>query len=167
MGTSTAAASQAAQKISTSATGTTKGKEVLDAGKEIVTEQPTTSKEQSQGQAPPQRTETLQVSALQTPANEERGKKRDREETTPASGSTQQPEAKRQRVDPHVEEEISEEVLESMSREREISQQTPTSSSQKEKERQHGMEVSSSTQQIRNHLASKKLSWISKLRMNC
>lgn len=84
---------------------------------------------------------------LQTPVNEERGKKRDREETTPASGSTQQPEAKRQRVDPQVEEEISEEVLESPRRERETSQQTPTSSFQQEQERQHSMEVFSSTQQ--------------------
>lgn len=119
----------------------------MDAEQEMVTEQPTTSMEQSQEKAPPQQTETLQVPALQTHANEERGKKRDREETTPASGSTHQPEAKRQRVDPPVEEEISEEVLESPRRDRETSQQTPTSSFQQEQERQHGMEVSSSTQQ--------------------
>jgi len=103
--------------------------------------------EQSQEQAPPQQTEALQVPALQTPANEERGRKRDREDSTPASGSKQQPKAKRQRVDPPVKEEISEEVLESPRRDRETSQQTPTSSFQQEQERQHGMEVSSSTQQ--------------------
>jgi len=107
-GSSTAAASQDAQEPSTSATGTAKGKEVMDVEQEIVTEQPTTSMEQTQEQAPPQQIEALQVPALQTPANEERGKKRDREETTPTSGSPQQPEAKRQRVDPPVEEEISE-----------------------------------------------------------
>ena len=78
----------------------------MDVEQETVIEQPTTSKEQSQGQAPPLQTEVLQVTALQTPLNEERGKKRDREETTPPSGSIQQPEAKRQRVDPQVEEEI-------------------------------------------------------------
>jgi len=103
--------------------------------------------EKTQEQAPPQQTEALQVSALQTPANEERGRKRDWEDSTPASGSTQQPEAKRQRVDPPAEEEISEESLESPRRDRETSQQTPTSSFQQEQERQHGMEVSSSTQQ--------------------
>lgn len=37
--------------------------------------------------------------------------KRDREESTPASGSSQQPQAKRQRVDSPEIEEISEEVL--------------------------------------------------------
>ena len=113
----------------------------------MTTELPATSMEQSQEQAPPQQTEALQVPALQNPANEERGRKQDWEDSTPASGSTQQPKAKRKRVDPPVEEEISEEVLESPRRERETSQQTPTSSFQQEKERQHGMEVSFSTQQ--------------------
>jgi len=37
-GTSTAAASQAAQDPSTSATGTTKGKEVIDVEQEVITE---------------------------------------------------------------------------------------------------------------------------------
>ena len=119
----------------------------MDAEQEVITEQPTTSMEQSQEQASPQQTEELQVPALQTLANEERGRKRDQEDSTPASGSKQQPEAKRQRVDPPVEEEISEEFLESPRRDRETSQQTPTSSFQQEQERQHGIEVSSSTQQ--------------------
>jgi len=47
-GTSTAAASQAAQEPSTLTTGTAKGKEVMDAEQEVITEQPTTSMEQSQ-----------------------------------------------------------------------------------------------------------------------
>jgi len=85
--------------------------------------------------------------ALQTPAHEERGKKRDREDSTPASGSTQQPESKRQRVDSSFEEEISEEILGSPRRDREGSQQMPTSSFQQEQDIQHAMEVSSSTQQ--------------------
>ena len=114
---------------------------------QVITELPATSMEQSQEQAPPQQTEAPQVLALQTPANEERGRKRDREDSTPASGSTQQPEAKRQRVDSPFEEEVNEEVLGNPRRDREGSQQTPTSSFQQEQDRQHGMEVSSSTQQ--------------------
>lgn len=84
---------------------------------------------------------------LQTSAHEGRGRKRDREDSTPASGSTHQPESKRQRVDSPFEEEISEEILESQRRDREGSQKTPTSSFQQELDRQHAMEVSSSTQQ--------------------
>jgi len=86
-----------------------------------MTDQPTTSKEQDQGQAPPLQTEVPQVPALQTPLNEERSKKQDKEETTPASGSTQQPQAKRQRIDPQVEEEICEEIIQIPTRERKIS----------------------------------------------
>lgn len=63
----------------------------MDAEKETMTDQPTTSKEQGQGQAPSLQIEAPQVPALQTPLNEERSKKRDREETTPASGSTEHP----------------------------------------------------------------------------
>jgi len=92
-------------------------------------------------------TEIPQIRILQTPLNEERSKKRDREETTPISGSIEPPQAKRQRIDPQVEEAISEEVMDSPRREREVSQRTPTSSFHQEQERQHGMEVSSSGQQ--------------------
>ena len=111
--------------------------------------------EQPQTQAPIQQTEAPTVPALQTPAHEERGKKRDREESTPASGSTQQTEAKRQKVDSPVIEEISEEILESPRKEKEDIQQTATSSFQQEKERQHGMEVSSSTQQSKKPSSTK------------
>lgn len=145
-GTSTAVASQAAQGASTSATGTAKGKEPMDTEQGMVTKQPTPSKEQTQEKTPPQQTEALQIPVLQTPANEERGKKRDREETTPPSGSSQQPEAKRQRIDPQVEEENNEETIESLRKEREISQQTTTSSFQQELGRQHSTEVSSRQQ---------------------
>ena len=92
----------------------------------------------------------------------------DREETTPPSGSIQQLEAKRQRFDPQVEEEISEEVIESPRRERETSQQTPTSSFQQERERGsmvwrfllQGSKAS-------NRLALKELSWKSRPKMSC
>ena len=61
--------------------------------------------------------------------------------------STQQPQAKRQRIDPQVEEEICEEIIQIPTKEREISQQTSTSSHRQEIERQHGTKVSSSGQQ--------------------
>ena len=55
---------------------------------------------------------------MQTLLNEEKGRKRDREEDTPISGTTEQPEAKRQRVDPLPEEEVIEEIIESLRSER-------------------------------------------------
>lgn len=109
-----------------------------------VTEQPVSSIKQIQGQAPPQQTDALQVPPLQTHAHEERGRKRDRQDSTPASGFVQQPESKRQRIDSLVEEEVSEEIMESPRRE--TSLHTPTSSFQQEKDRKQCMEVSSSTQ---------------------
>ena len=117
-GTSVVAAAQHGQAPSSSTIGTTKGKEPMDT-EQVTTELPATSKEQSQEQAPPQKTEAPQMLVLQTPAHEERGRKRDRQDSTPASGSTQQPEPKRQRVDSPSEEEISEEILESPRRDRE------------------------------------------------
>jgi len=48
------------------------------------------------------------IPVLQTPLNEERSKKRDRGETTPTSGSTEPPKAKRKMIDPQVEEETNE-----------------------------------------------------------
>ena len=92
-------------------------------------------------------TEVPQIPILQTPLNEERSKKRDQEETTLMTGSTEPPQAKRQRIDPQVKEATNEEIMDSLRREREVSQQTPTSSFQQEQERQHGMEVSSLRQQ--------------------
>jgi len=86
-GTSAVAAAQHGQAPSSSTTGTTKGKEPMDI-EQVTTELPATSMEQSQEQAPPQQTETPHMPVLQTPAHEERGRKRDREDSTPASGST-------------------------------------------------------------------------------
>jgi len=54
----------------------------------------------------PVQTKATKIPALQTPLNEERCKKRDREDTTPISGPAEQPWAKRQRLDPLSEEEI-------------------------------------------------------------
>ena len=119
-------------------------------------EQPAISKEQGQGQAPPLQTEIPQIPLLQTPLNEERSKKRDQGETTPTSESTEPPQAKRQRIDLQVEDAVSEEIMDSSRREREVSQQTPTSSFHQEQERQHGIEVSLSRQQSRQPLASKE-----------
>lgn len=65
-----------------------------------------TSKEQGQGQVPPAQTKTPEVPVLQTPLNEERGKKRDREEDTPISGPAKQPREKRQRLNPYSEEDF-------------------------------------------------------------
>jgi len=73
-GTSAAMATQATQAPSTSATGTLKGKEVMDT-KQVIIELPATSMEQSQEEVPPQQKEAPQVPALQTPTHEERGRK--------------------------------------------------------------------------------------------
>ena len=94
----------------------------MDEQQETEAGQPSTSTDQTQGKAPSQQTGPPQIPVLQTPLNEERGKKRDREEVTPPSGSTQQPEAKRPIIDPETEEEdISEERAESQNRERQSS----------------------------------------------
>ena len=47
-----------------------------------MTDQPATAKEQGQGQDPPAQTKAPEIPILQTPLNDERGKKRDRQEDT-------------------------------------------------------------------------------------
>jgi len=102
-----------------------------------------------QEKIPPVQTKAPEIPALQTPLNEEKGKKRDREETTPISGPAEQPGAKRKRLNPLSEEEIIEETIESLRGERATSPQTSpvidisTSSHRQELERQHSVEVSS------------------------
>lgn len=49
---------------------------------------------------------TVETLVLQTPINEERGKKRDRQEQTPLSTAASQQGEKRQRLDPFSEEEM-------------------------------------------------------------
>ena len=154
-GTSTAASTPATQGPSTSTTAREKGKGIMGAEEEIITEEPASSIGQQQEHIPPQQTEAPAVPALQTLAHEERGKKRDREESTPTTGSTQQPEAKRHKVDSPVIEEISEEVQGSPRKDKEGSQQTATGSFQQEQEGQHGMEVSSLVQQSKKPSSTK------------
>jgi len=70
---------------------------------------------------------------LQTPANEERPKKRDRKEETPPGTSTDQPGEKRQRLNPFSEEEMPEWPAEQPVP---PSMETSASSFQQEQERQ-------------------------------
>lgn len=107
-GPSTAASSQISQGASTSATGIAKGKEPMETERETITKKPVTSMEVAQMQAPPHQEEAAQVLVLQTLTHEERGNKRNREDSTHFSGSTQQPESKRQRGDSPIEEENNE-----------------------------------------------------------
>lgn len=55
-----------------------------------MTDQPTSSKQQGQGKITHVQTKAPEVPTLQTHLNEEKGKKRDREETTPVSGLAEQ-----------------------------------------------------------------------------
>jgi len=90
---------------------------------------------------------------LQTPLNEERAKKRDRPEETPTGVSTDQQGEKRQSLNPYSEEEFAEETTGNLRDEGTSEQQIPpfletsTSSFQQEKERQLGVEVTSTKQQ--------------------
>ena len=62
---------------------------------------------------------------LQTPLNEERAKKRERQEDTPISGSAEQQGEKRQRLNPYSEEELLEETAGNLRGEGTTEQQTP------------------------------------------
>ena len=76
VGTSSAGTSQQpTQEITTPAAGTSKGKEVLDSEHHIMTDQLASSKQQGQGKTPPVQTKAPEIPALQTPLNEEKGKK--------------------------------------------------------------------------------------------
>ena len=68
-------------------------------------EAPISTEQQAQQSAPPRQETIVETSVLQTPANEERGKKRNREQETPLTASTTQWE-KRQRLNPLSEEEM-------------------------------------------------------------
>jgi len=85
--------------------------------------------------------ETVETTVLQTPANEERMRKRDRQEETPLTTSTDQPGDKRQRLNPFSEEEMPERPTMGMAP---PSTEASASSFQQEQERQKGGEVSSS-----------------------
>ena len=115
---STGTSQQPAQTTSTTVTGTSKGKEINTSEHPIMTGQPATSKEQSQEKVSQDQAKAAEIPALQTPLNEERGKKRDREEATHIGGPVEQLGAKRHRLDPLCEEEIIEETTESLKGER-------------------------------------------------
>jgi len=101
---------------------------------------------------PPRQEATLEASVLQTPQNEERSKKREREQETPATTSTTQGE-KRQRLNPLSEEEIP--IGQSLSMVP-PSREASTTSFQQDQERIMGGEVSSSSQQRGGELGIKQ-----------
>jgi len=110
-----------------------------------------TVKDQSQGQAPSTQTSAPEALVLQTPLNEERAKKRDRQEETPTGTTTEQQVEKRQRLNPYVEEEFTEETTGNQRGEETIEQRIPPSMMisasyfQREKERKQGVEVTSTS----------------------
>jgi len=73
-------------------------------------DRPDAAKEQSQGQAPSTQANAPEAPVLQTPLNEERAKKRDRQEETPTGAFIEQQAEKRQRLNPYAEEEFIEET---------------------------------------------------------
>jgi len=95
-------------------------------------DRPAATDEQSQGQGPPTQAKAAEITVLQTPANEERTKERDRKEETSPGTSTDQPGEKRQRLNSFSEEEMPEGPTEQPVP---PSMETSTSSFQQEKER--------------------------------
>ena len=89
--TSAATTSQQPAQENTPPTGASKGKEVLHSEKQEMTDHPTSSQQQGQGKIPTAQTNAPEIPVLQTPLNEQKGRKRDREEATPISGPTEQP----------------------------------------------------------------------------
>ena len=65
-----------------------------------MTEKPQTSKVQYLARVSPIQANQPEVSNLQTPSNEEKGKKRQVKDPTPPKESSQQPQAKRQKLNP-------------------------------------------------------------------
>lgn len=121
---------------------------------ETMADWPTSTDEQNQGQDPSTQEKATEISVLQTPANEERAKKRDRQEETPPGTSTDQPGEKRRRLNPFSEEEMPEGPTEQPVP---PSMETSASSFQQEQERQQGVEVTSSRQQGRQNSDIKKV----------
>lgn len=109
--------------------------------------------EQSQGQDPSTQLKVMEILVLQTPLNEERAKKRDRQEDNLTGTSTDQQGEKRQRLNPYSEEELLEEPTEQQVP---PSMETSASSFQPEQERQQGVEVTSTRQQSRQGSDIKK-----------
>ena len=143
-------------EVNIPATSTPKGKEVETTEQPTMTDQPKNSKEQGQEPTPPPQTKAVETPVLQTPLNEERGRKRDKETTTPASRPMEQPGTKRQRLNPLSEEEMMKETIDSHREERAVSQETSPmgetslSSQRQELEKQHSAEVSSTRPQSKH-----------------
>ena len=109
--------------------------------------------EQIQGKDPSTQARVTKVPVLQTPLNEERAKKRDRQEETPTGASTNQQGEKRQRLNPYSEEELPEGPTEQQVP---PSMETSASSFHPEQERQQGVEVTSTRKQSRQGSDIKK-----------
>ena len=90
---------------------------------------------------------------LQTPLNEERAKKRDRQEETPAGVSAEQQGEKGQILNPYTKEELLEETT---GQQAPSVLETSTSSFQQEQERQHGVEVTPTRKQSKQGSNIKK-----------
>jgi len=113
---------------------------------EEMAEAPGPTEQQTQQQVPQTQETTVGTPVLQTPINEERGRKRDRQEETPLTTSASQQGEKRQRLNPFAEEEMP--VGPSMGM-GPPSTEASASSFQQELERPLGGEISSSGQQRR------------------
>jgi len=116
-------------------------------------EAPGPTDQQTQEKEPQTQQTTVETSVLQTPINEERGRKRDRQEDTPLTTSASQQGEKRQRLNPFSEEEMP--VGPSMGM-GPPSTEASASSFQQELERPLGGEISSSGQQRRAESGIKK-----------
>ena len=90
-------------------------------------DRPYAAKDQSQGQAPSTQASAPKAPVLQTPLNEERAKKRDRQEETPTGASTEQQGEKRQRLNPYTKDEFTEETTGNQRGEETIEQRIPPS----------------------------------------
>lgn len=107
--TSTATSRQPAKEAISSAE---KGKEIEHYEQQsTMEEQPSSNPKKGQEQSPLTQTKAPEITVLQTPHNEERGKKRDRTDGTPTGRSMDQQGEKRQRLNPYAEEEITEETM--------------------------------------------------------
>lgn len=78
-----------------------------------MSKQPKNYKDQAHIHTPPTQVNVGEPPILQTPLNEENNKKRDRELATPTSGPSEEPGAKRHRLNPLLEEDFFEETTNS------------------------------------------------------
>ena len=128
------------QETNTSATAVSKEKEKEASAQITMEEKPKTFRDQAQQQISPTQTNVAESSILKTPLNEEKGKKREAETTTPITKPSEQPSNKRQRLNSLLEEEFVEELD---SQQVLTISETSTHSQGKESRRQQSAEVSS------------------------